>query len=55
MCVCVCRRVCVQVFGPAFRRNARWSADKAPVPDLGDDSTVWADVDKFYDFWFSFK
>ena len=26
-----------QVFGPAFRRNSRWSVNQ-PVPDLGDDS-----------------
>lgn len=26
-----------------------------PVPDVGDDETAYAAVDKFYDFWFSFK
>lgn len=45
-------------FGPAFRRQARWSA--APggvdaVPDLGDADTAWDKVDRFYDFWFAFK
>lgn len=44
-----------QVFGPAFRRNARWSSDKAPVPDHGDMNTPWAEVDKFYNFWYTFK
>ena len=26
-----------------------------PVPDVGDEETAYAAVDKFYDFWFSFK
>lgn len=43
-----------KVFGPAFRRNARWSVD-TNVPDVGDDTTSYADVEKFYDFWFTFK
>ena len=43
-----------QVFTPAFRRNARWSVDTS-VPDLGDDKAGWEDVDKFYNFWFTFK
>lgn len=42
------------MFGPAFRRNARWSVDSA-VPDLGDDNGSWEDVDRFYNFWFTFK
>jgi hypothetical protein len=44
----------VQVFGPAFKRNSRWSVTQ-PVPDVGDEETAYAAVDKFYDFWFSFK
>lgn len=31
------RSYVVQVFGTAFRRNARWSTNQ-PVPDLGDDA-----------------
>ena len=46
--------VVAQVFGPAFRRNSRWSV-ATPVPEVGEDETAWEDVDKFYDFWFSFK
>lgn len=44
----------LQVFAPAFRRNARWSVDPK-VPDVGDESTTWSDVDAFYDFWYGFK
>lgn len=44
----------MQVFGPAFRRNSRWSV-ATPVPEVGEDGTPFEDVDKFYDFWFSFK
>ncbi|CAL8462322.1 g1855 [Coccomyxa elongata] len=44
----------IKVFGPAFRRNTRWSV-ATPVPEVGEDETPWEEVDKFYDFWFSFK
>lgn len=44
----------LQVFGPAFKRNSRWSVTQ-PVPDVGEEETPYAAVDKFYDFWFSFK
>ena len=44
----------MQVFGPAFKRNSRWSHTQ-PVPDVGDEDTPYAAVDKFYDFWFAFK
>ncbi|KAJ8755471.1 hypothetical protein K2173_019269 [Erythroxylum novogranatense] len=43
-----------KVFGPAFLRNGRWSASQ-PIPSLGDDSTPLAEVDNFYNFWYSFK
>lgn len=43
-----------RVFGPAFMRNSRWSVNQ-PAPSLGDDSTPLHEVDKFYDFWYSFK
>lgn len=43
-----------QVFAPAFRRNSRWSVTQ-PVPEVGDDSTSYAEADKFYNFWFSFR
>jgi DnaJ family protein C protein 2 len=26
-----------------------------PVPDIGDESTPYEEVSKFYDFWYSFK
>lgn len=44
----------LQVFGPAFKRNSRWSLTQ-PVPDVGDEETPYHVVDKFYDFWFAFK
>ena len=43
-----------QVFGPAFRRNARWSVDPS-VPDVGAPDAPWAEVSAFYDGWFGFK
>ncbi|KAK4797119.1 hypothetical protein SAY86_029445 [Trapa natans] len=43
-----------KVFGPAFMRNGRWSVVQ-PVPSLGNDGTPLKEVDKFYDFWYSFK
>ncbi|GAB4822471.1 hypothetical protein N2152v2_009517 [Parachlorella kessleri] len=49
-----------KVFGPAFRRNSRWSTNQ-PVPDLGDDSlpidkaSADRQVDAFYDFWYTFR
>ncbi|KAH7421405.1 hypothetical protein KP509_13G055700 [Ceratopteris richardii] len=43
-----------QVYGPVFRRNAKWSVNQS-VPSLGDDDTPLDEVDKFYDFWNSFR
>ncbi|CAH8292870.1 unnamed protein product [Eruca vesicaria subsp. sativa] len=43
-----------KVFGPAFKRNARWSVNSR-VPDLGDENTPVKEVDKYYNFWYSFK
>lgn len=42
------------VLGPVFDRNARWSVIQ-PVPELGSDQTPYKQVEKFYDFWRSFK
>ncbi|KAL0842699.1 hypothetical protein Bca101_015944 [Brassica carinata] len=43
-----------KVFGPAFKRNARWSVNPR-VPDLGDENTPVKEVDKYYNFWYAFK
>ncbi|CAO2841568.1 unnamed protein product, partial [Amaranthus hypochondriacus] len=43
-----------KVFGPAFMRNSRWSVTQ-PAPLLGDDDTPLDEVDRFYNFWYSFK
>merc|ERR1719197_1247288 len=43
-----------EVFGPVFRRNAKWSSDKR-VPMLGNVRTPIEKVLKFYDFWTQFK
>jgi len=43
-----------KVYGPVFIRNARFSVKK-PVPQLGNATDQYEIVDKFYDFWFSFK
>lgn len=51
---CCCGCAVLQVFAPAFRRNARWSVD-SKVPDVGDESSGWEEVSAFYDFWYAFK
>ncbi|KAL1196969.1 DNAJ JJJ1-like protein [Cardamine amara subsp. amara] len=43
-----------KVFGPAFKRNARWSVNSR-VPDLGDENTPLKEVDSFYNYWYTFK
>ncbi|RID63972.1 hypothetical protein BRARA_E02933 [Brassica rapa] len=43
-----------KVFGPAFKRNARWSVNQR-IPDLGDENTKLKEVDRFYNFWYAFK
>ena len=49
-----CAHLAPQVFGPAFRRNARWSVDPK-VPDMGGPDEPWSKVSAFYDFWFGFR
>jgi len=43
-----------EVFGPVFKRNARWSEHK-PVPDLGGPETPHTEVVAFYDWWREFE
>jgi len=43
-----------EVFGPVFKRNARWSA-KPRVPELGDPDTPIEKVKAFYEFWYNFE
>lgn len=41
-------------FGECFALNSRWSISNR-VPELGDDTLELDSVNKFYDFWYSFK
>ena len=43
-----------ETFTNAFDRNARWSVVR-PVPTLGTSTTSKSEIDKFYDFWYSFE
>lgn len=43
-----------KVMGAVFRNNAKWSK-KTPVPDLGDASTPYTQIEIFYNFWIRFQ
>nr|XP_039265501.1 dnaJ homolog subfamily C member 2-like [Styela clava] len=43
----------INVFGPVFEMNSRWS-NKKPVPLLGNMDSTFEDVDGFYSFWYNF-
>lgn len=43
-----------KTLGPVFARNSKWSRTQ-PVPELGCESTPVEEVQRFYDFWFSFE
>eukprot|EP01117_Protostelium_nocturnum_P006889 TRINITY_DN2469_c0_g1_i1.p2 TRINITY_DN2469_c0_g1~~TRINITY_DN2469_c0_g1_i1.p2 ORF type:complete len:586 (+),score=193.88 TRINITY_DN2469_c0_g1_i1:90-1847(+) len=42
------------VFAPTFKRLSKWS-QKKPIPNLGDKKTSIDAVEKFYNWWFTFK
>ncbi|XP_052279766.1 dnaJ homolog subfamily C member 2-like isoform X16 [Dreissena polymorpha] len=42
-----------EVFRPVFVENARWS-NKKRVPDIGDESSSFEEVNRFYTFWYDF-
>nr|AYN74440.1 heat shock protein [Acipenser oxyrinchus oxyrinchus] len=42
-----------KVYAPVFERNARWT-NKKYVPNLGDMSASFEEVDAFYSFWYNF-
>eukprot|EP00923_Selenidium_pygospionis_P033046 GHVN01058073.1.p1 GENE.GHVN01058073.1~~GHVN01058073.1.p1 ORF type:complete len:738 (+),score=132.51 GHVN01058073.1:4155-6368(+) len=43
-----------EVLHETFTLNSKWSINR-PVPDIGDGSYTEAQVQRFYDFWFSFE
>eukprot|EP00667_Euglena_gracilis_P006558 EG_transcript_6619 len=43
-----------EVYGEAFHRNSRWSTARN-VPQLGDVSTPYEEVESFYEFWTAFR
>ncbi|XP_060574229.1 dnaJ homolog subfamily C member 2-like, partial [Ruditapes philippinarum] len=42
-----------EVFRPVFAENARWS-NKKRVPDIGEESSSFEEVNRFYGFWYEF-
>eukprot|EP01089_Gocevia_fonbrunei_P017849 TRINITY_DN5919_c0_g1_i3.p1 TRINITY_DN5919_c0_g1~~TRINITY_DN5919_c0_g1_i3.p1 ORF type:complete len:207 (+),score=62.63 TRINITY_DN5919_c0_g1_i3:472-1092(+) len=42
-----------ELYRPVFARNAKWSVN-TPIPDLGDETSSYSEVTKFYNFWFNF-
>ena len=42
------------IFGPIFKRNEKFSIS-TPCPQLGDENSSHNVVDRFYNFWFSFR
>jgi len=42
-----------ETFRPVFEANSRWS-NKRKVPDLGDESASFDEVNRFYSFWYDF-
>ncbi|XP_068714425.1 dnaJ homolog subfamily C member 2-like [Montipora capricornis] len=44
----------IDVFGPVFERNARWSKHQ-PAPSLGNYDSNFEEVDNFYSFWYNFE
>lgn len=43
-----------RIYGPVFKNNAKWSK-KTPVPELGDASTPYSQLEQFYNFWLKFQ
>jgi DnaJ family protein C protein 2 len=43
------------VFGTLFKKTEKWSLITKNIPSIGDMDTPLEQVDKFYDWWYSFK